>query len=93
MLRVWGGGIYEQDDFYNLADQMGILIWQDLMFACAMYPTDSDFLSNVTLEVTQQVDQRLLLWGYHSEVIIIAVVVITIIFRITPKYFGFYATP
>lgn len=55
MLRVWGGGIYEQDDFYFLADQLGILIWQDLMFACAMYPTDHDFLSNVTLEVTAQV--------------------------------------
>lgn len=55
MLRVWGGGIYEQDDFYQLADEMGILIWQDLLFACAMYPTDLNFLTNVAEEVTYQV--------------------------------------
>ena len=55
MLRVWGGGIYEQDMFYELADEMGIIIWQDMMFACAMYPTDDQFLANIHLEVTQQV--------------------------------------
>ena len=55
MLRVWGGGIYEQDMFYELADEMGIIIWQDMMFACAMYPTDDKFLANIHLEVTQQV--------------------------------------
>ena len=55
MLRVWGGGIYEQDAFYELADEMGIMIWQDLMFACAMYPTNLQFLQNVSEEVTQQV--------------------------------------
>lgn len=56
MLRVWGGGIYEQNHFYKLADEMGILIWQDLMFACAMYPIDSYFLSSVKREVTDQVN-------------------------------------
>lgn len=55
MLRVWGGGNYETDIFYELADQMGILIWQDLMFACALYPADETFLSSVVVEVTQQV--------------------------------------
>ena len=55
MLRVWGGGIYEQDSFYELADEMGIMIWQDLMFACAMYPTNLQFLQNVAEEVTHQV--------------------------------------
>ncbi|VEN43827.1 unnamed protein product [Callosobruchus maculatus] len=44
MLRVWGGGVYESDYFYDLADEMGILIWQDFMFACALYPSSEDFL-------------------------------------------------
>lgn len=55
MLRVWGGGVYETDKFYELADKMGLLIWQDLMFACALYPTDEGFLNSVAQEVTQQV--------------------------------------
>lgn len=44
MLRVWGGGFYESNRFYYLADEYGILIWQDMMFACAMYRSDDDFL-------------------------------------------------
>lgn len=44
MLRVWGGGVYESDAFYNVADELGIIIWQDFMFACAMYPTSDDFI-------------------------------------------------
>ena len=55
MLRVWGGGIYEYDQFYSLADQLGILIWQDFMFACAMYPASSSFLDSVAAEVRYQV--------------------------------------
>ena len=55
MLRVWGGGIYEEDHFYELCDQYGILIWQDLMFACGMYPSDEDFLESVWLEVRDNV--------------------------------------
>ena len=48
MIRVWGGGFYEQDIFYNLCDEAGILIWQDFMFACATYPTfRSEFMENV----------------------------------------------
>lgn len=53
MIRVWGGGIYESDYFYNLADRYGLLIWQDMMFACAMYPVTSSFLSSVRREVRQ----------------------------------------
>src|SRR5690606_25752499 len=46
MLRVWGGGIYENDVFYEECDRNGILVWQDFMFACAMYPGDEDFLKS-----------------------------------------------
>uniref|UniRef100_A0A1I8FSI8 Beta-mannosidase n=1 Tax=Macrostomum lignano TaxID=282301 RepID=A0A1I8FSI8_9PLAT len=51
MLRVWGGGTIERAEFYDLADQLGIMIWQDFPFACALYPTDEAFLSTVRSEV------------------------------------------
>lgn len=44
MLRVWGGGVYESDYFYQRCDELGILIWQDFLFACSMYPADTEFL-------------------------------------------------
>jgi len=55
MLRVWGGGIYEDDEFYRLADQHGILIWQDFMFACSLYPSDAGFIDTVKQEVEYNV--------------------------------------
>ena len=57
-IRVWGGGLYESDQFYDLADQLGLLIWQDLMFACNMYPVDSAYIDSVTEEVTHQVSDE-----------------------------------
>jgi beta-mannosidase len=55
MLRVWGGGIYEDDLFYDLCDKYGILVWQEMIFACAMYPADEEFLANVHQEVVDNV--------------------------------------
>ncbi|RPH31183.1 MAG: glycoside hydrolase family 2 protein [Bacteroidales bacterium] len=73
MLRVWGGGIYPPDAFYEACSKKGILVWQDFMFACSMYPWDSLFIKNVEIEATEQV-QRLrgfpciALWCGNNEV-------------------------
>jgi beta-mannosidase len=55
MLRVWGGGIYERENFYRMCDELGLLIWQDFMFACNLYPTSEKFLESVRLEARHQV--------------------------------------
>lgn len=55
MLRLWGGGIFEDDTFYELCDEYGILIWHDFMFACGMYPADSHYLENVKQEIVDNV--------------------------------------
>lgn len=72
MLRVWGGGIYENDIFYDLCDEKGILVWQDFMFACAMYPGDKAFLNNVAKEAEDNVKRlrnhpSIALWCGNNE--------------------------
>ena len=55
MLRLWGGGIFEDDVFYETCDRHGILVWHDMQFACAMYPADAAFLENVRHEIIDNV--------------------------------------
>lgn len=74
MLRIWGGGQYEPDWFYDLCDELGILIWHDFMFSCMSYPSDRAFLASVELEITQQVRRlshhaSIALWCGDNEVI------------------------
>lgn len=56
-IRVWGGGYYEKDYFYELCDKLGIMVWQDCMFACSLYPITTDFLENVSKEIEYQVNR------------------------------------
>jgi len=55
MIRVWGGGIYEDDLFYDLCDELGLLVWQDFPFACALYPYTSKFIDNFKEEAIQNI--------------------------------------
>jgi len=73
MVRVWGGGIYERDIFYNLCDSLGIMVWQDFMFACAMYPGNEDFLLDINKEAMEQIKRLqnhscMALWCGNNEV-------------------------
>ena len=73
MLRVWGGGIYERELFYDLADEHGVLIWQDFMFANGMYPGTPGFLASVRAEAEHQVRRlrghpSIALWCGNNEI-------------------------
>lgn len=73
MLRVWGGGIYESDYFYELCDSLGIYVWQDFMFAGAMYPGDEKFLDNVKAELKDNITRLnkykcIVLWCGNNEI-------------------------
>ncbi len=67
MLRVWGGGMYQTNDFYDYCDEKGMLLWEELMFACGMYPTNKSFLKDVELEIQYQM-RRL---SSHSSIVVI----------------------
>jgi beta-mannosidase len=73
MLRIWGGGIYEDDAFYDLCDEMGICVWQDFMFACATYPTfDDGYMANITAEFDDNIRRlrhhpSIALWCGNNE--------------------------
>jgi len=74
MLRVWGGGIYEEDAFYDMCDEYGIAIWQDFMFACGTYPSfDADFMANVKAEAEDNIKRIrhhacMALWCGNNEI-------------------------
>jgi len=73
MIRIWGGGIYEDDEFYKACDENGILVWQDFMFAGSFYPSDEHFLNNIEEEVKDQITRLqnhpcLALWCGNNEV-------------------------
>jgi beta-mannosidase len=74
MIRVWGGGQYEADVFYETCDELGLLVWQDLMFACSLYPSTDDFVANCVDEVEYQTKRlrdytSIALWCGDNEVI------------------------
>ncbi|MDP3435661.1 MAG: glycoside hydrolase family 2 protein [Bacteroidales bacterium] len=72
MIRVWGGGVYEKEIFYELCSRSGILVWQDFMFACAMYPPDDNFAQSVKREAQYQIKRlrnypALAMWCGNNE--------------------------
>ncbi|KAK7061680.1 beta-mannosidase B [Favolaschia claudopus] len=68
MIRVWGGGIYEADVFYDICDELGILVWQDFMFGCGQYPGYDSFLDSVQTEAQQNVTRL----RHHPSIVILA---------------------
>ncbi len=72
MLRVWGGGIYESEAFYEICDELGVMVWQDFLFACALYPEEEPFGSLVEAEARAQITRlsahpSLVLWNGNNE--------------------------
>ncbi len=72
MIRIWGGGRYEPDWFYEICDELGLLVWQDCMFSCNLYPADEAFLEEVSEEVyyqTRRLHHRVALWCGDNELV------------------------
>ncbi|MBL1422269.1 MAG: glycoside hydrolase family 2 protein [Alphaproteobacteria bacterium] len=74
MIRVWGGGRYEADSFYEQCSELGLLVWQDFMYSCNIYPSDPEFLDEVAIEVGEQVARLshhacLALWCGDNELV------------------------
>ncbi|KAI7817937.1 glycoside hydrolase superfamily [Gamsiella multidivaricata] len=72
MIRIWGGGRYESNEFYRICNELGIMVWQEFMFACALYPTNDEFLENIRQEVSDQtkrlmVHPCIVLWSGNNE--------------------------
>ncbi len=72
MLRIWGGGIYENDYFYSLCDSLGIMVWQDFMFACGMYPDSTEYKYKIINEVKDNFERLcnhpcIALWCGNNE--------------------------
>ena len=74
MIRVWGGGYYEKDFFYDICDELGLLVWQDFMFSCSLYPSTPEFLNEVEAEARYQVERLqhhacIALWCGDNELV------------------------
>ena len=72
MVRVWGGGIYEADEFYDLCDEKGVMVWQDFMLACAAYPEDKETKTEVEAEAREHITRlsahpSLIVWNGSNE--------------------------
>lgn len=72
LVRVWGGGIYESDDFYDVCDELGLMVWQDFLFACAAYPEEQPLRSEIEAEARENVARlmphaSLVLWNGNNE--------------------------
>ncbi|KAJ5919123.1 hypothetical protein N7466_010066 [Penicillium verhagenii] len=71
-VRVWAGGIFEEDIFYDICDELGLLVWQDFLFACAAYPAHESFIQNITAEVEDNVSRlrhhpSIVVWNGNNE--------------------------
>jgi beta-mannosidase len=74
MIRIWGGGEYSRDKFYEMCDERGIMVWHDAMYSCSLYPADEDFLKQVTSEVIHQCKRlrdhaSIVLWCGDNELL------------------------
>ena len=67
LIRVWGGGIYESDDFYELCDELGLLVWQDFLFACAAYAEEEPLRSEVEAEARENIVRL----GHHASLVLL----------------------